>query len=364
MLLPGLIVQFLLTFVGIELFRRFALKEEILLDVPNHRSNHSRVTVRGTGVVFVFTTLLGWGALACLDDARYLVPLITGAALIAVVSFVDDLRGLSISTRLSAQLAAALVFLYAVPVPSFLGYFGNLAMLWVPLAALFMVGIINIYNFMDGVDGLCAVHSLCVLMSWIIFSGGYEMNTETLLCLMLGFPLLAFLLHNWSPARVFMGDAGSTFLGFTFAALGVIQAPGILRSANFFTLLMLMMPFLFDATFTIVVRFLSGEKWYQAHNMHLFQRLLRLGLSHSQVASLYGLLTIYMGAIVSVVTRRVLLQPLIVIPLLVVPYLVLYFYVLRVERRTPEEGVFAPGLSAGVAAGESPMPQSGTPGKP
>lgn len=199
---------------------------------------------------------------------------------------------------------------------------------------------------MDGIDGVASLHSLCVLVSWILFSAaGHELNTETLLCLTLGFPLLAFLIHNWSPAKVFMGMWVVRF--FTFAALAVIQTPGVLRSANFFTLLMLMMPFLFDATFTIVVRFLSGEKWYQAHSSHLFQRLVRVGLSHARVSSIYGALTVYMGVVVYLVTHGYLKEAIVVLPLLVFPYIGLYFFVLFLERR---------GTSAELASVLGPLP--------
>lgn len=122
MLFGGLVSLFLVTLIALA-FRRFAMRSNILLDVPNHRSNHSRVTVRGAGIIFVLSTLVGWWILATFDDATYLVPLIVGAALVAFVSFVDDIRGLPISTRLCAQVAAALVFLYAVPVPNFLTWY-------------------------------------------------------------------------------------------------------------------------------------------------------------------------------------------------------------------------------------------------
>lgn len=334
MVVAGLLALFILTLIGLAAFRRFALRNKILLDIPNARSNHSAVTVRGAGIIFVLSTLLGWGVLMATRQADYLLPLIAAGLAVALVSFVDDIRGLPISTRLCGHLVAALLFLSAIPLPAFLeDTIGDWAWLWTPVAAFFMVAVINIYNFMDGIDGLASIHSLCVLLSWILFSAAsLPPSTEMLMCLCLVAPLLAFLIHNWSPAKVFMGDVGSTFLGLSFAALAVIQAPGILRSTNFLTLIMLMMPFLFDATFTIIVRFLSGEKWYQAHTSHLFQRMVRAGASHSVVSSLYGLLTLYMGAVVVLVHQGVLKHLVVAIPLFVLPYLGLYYAVLRMER--------------------------------
>jgi Fuc2NAc and GlcNAc transferase len=336
MIIAALLILAALTFLGIERFRLFALGRGILIDTPNERSNHSQATVRGVGAVVVASSVLGWAVLAFYLPSSYLLPLIAAGVAVAFVSFVDDLRGLPISTRLCGQLVAALLFLSAVPLPSFLSeQVGFIAWLWLPVAAFFMVAVINIYNFMDGIDGICAVHSLCVLVCWVaLFPAAGIITTETIMCLCLGFPLLGFLLHNWSPAKVFMGDVGSTFLGLTFAALAMIQAPGIFRTTNFITLIMLMMPFLFDATFTIVVRILSGQKWYLPHNSHLFQRLVRTGLSHSAVASVYGGLTLYMGLIVALMNRGILLEPITVFVFLMAPYVGLYFWVASRERLT------------------------------
>lgn len=335
MTLVGFAVLFILTFFGLGAFRRFAEGRNLLFDVPNDRSSHSQATVRGAGLVFVVTACLAWGVLAMYSASSYLLPLVAAGLTVASVSFVDDIKGLPISTRLCGQLVAALLFLSAVPLPSFLReQLGVIAWLWTPIAAFFMVAVINIYNFMDGIDGLCTLHSLCVLVSWIVFSSAADLVTnETLMCMCVGFPLLAFLVHNWSPARIFMGDVGSTFLGFTFAALAVIQAPGIFRSTNFLTLIMLMMPFLFDATFTLVVRFLRGERWYLPHTSHLFQRLVRSGLSHAFVASLYGVLTLYMGCLVALLNRGLFFPGQAILPLLVLPYLGMYFWVVHREQR-------------------------------
>ena len=143
-----------------------------------------------------------------------------------------------------------------------------------------------------------------------------------------------FLLHNWRPSTVFMGDVGSTFIGYTIACLAMVQTPGILRSDNFFVLVILMLPVLFDATFTLVVRMLKGEKWYRPHKRHLFQRLILSGYSHAQVSSAYGAMTVFLGLLILAARYHVLGSPLFTAPLFVSPFLILYIWVRRVERKT------------------------------
>jgi len=305
----------------------------LLLDVPNDRSSHRRRTVRGAGVIFSFLALAAWSLIYVEYHTEYLPRMIAGACIVTAVSFVDDLRRLPILPRLLAHLGAALLFLSAVPVPSFLtAAIGDLALIWWPLAAFFMVAVINIYNFMDGADGLAGLHSSCAAVAWVLLGAlNGILNAESLICLAVAFPLVGFLLCNWQPARVFMGDAGSTFLGFTFACLAVIQVPGVLRSANFSSLLLLMMPFLFDATFVLLVRLLRGERWYEPHNQHLFQRLVRAGFSHAAVSSMYGGLTLYMGGLIYL--SRAGLMPGVVqgAMFICLPYVLLYLWVVRLE---------------------------------
>lgn len=328
------LILFFMNFALVGIFQRLAIQSNILIDQPNHRSNHADETVRGAGAIFVISTLISWFFVFNQTHESYVPYLMVGSGMIAAVSFLDDLIGLRIRTRLAAQIAGSLIFLSAIPIPSFLQYMaGDFAVLWIPLAAFFMVSVVNIYNFMDGSDGLAALHSLCVLIGWVLFTlSTGSLHTQGLICMPLIFALLAFLVHNWSPARVFMGDVGSTFLGFTFAALGVIQVPGILRSSNFFTLLLLMMPFLLDASHTLILRLIRGEKWYLPHNQHLFQRLVRAGYSHPVVAVTYGLITVYMGICAILISNEIVTNYVGVGAILVAPYAVLLTWVHVVEE--------------------------------
>ncbi len=228
-----------------------------LPDQPNARSSHQRPTPRGGGVVFA------------LVGAAFALPL--GSAMpalclpLAGVGLLDDRRSLSPVLRLAAQLATALALL---AVSSWAGMGWLLA---APLA-LAVVALINLTNFMDGLDGLVAG---CLLV--LLAAAG-----QPALWPLVG-ALLGFLPWNWSPARLFMGDAGSTFLGAVFAG-ALLQAPGW-RDA--LALLLVATPLLADSGLCLLRRLLAGQPLWRAHRLHLYQRLQQAGWSHARVARLY-----------------------------------------------------------------------------
>ena len=288
---------------------------------------------------FVLAALITWTLIQAQYNTDFISSMILGGALIAGISFIDDIRGLSIRLRLSIHVLGALIFLAVVPTPAvFHHYLGTWAWLWYPVAAFFMVAVTNLYNFIDGIDGLVSLQTLCAMGCWIVYglASSSGISAQTLLCLGVCVPLLAFLVHNWSPARVFMGDVGSTFLGFTFGALAVIQVPGVLRSTNFFVLIILMMPVLFDATFTLLVRLLKGEKWYMPHREHIFQRLVACGYSHAYISFMYGMLTICMGMLL-VLANSGLLRGIYGACLFMIPYVLLYAWVRQAELQVQRQ---------------------------
>jgi UDP-N-acetylmuramyl pentapeptide phosphotransferase/UDP-N-acetylglucosamine-1-phosphate transferase len=326
LLLPAIALG-ALTYLALSLFERFARSRRILLDVPSARSNHRRVMIRGGGVVFGVVTLIAWLGIAVERPPQFLPGLLVGGALVLLVGFLDDLKGLSVGVRLMAQVTAAAIFLSSIPPPYLLeeGLGVWTMAVWWPLALFFMVAVTNIYNFMDGIDGNTALHTSIVLATWTMMSAtGGQFGIESLVCLALLVPLMAFLLHNWSPARIFMGDAGSTFLGFTLATLAVIQVPGVLRLTNFFTLTLLMMPFLFDATLTILTRASRGEPWYLPHREFLFHRLIRAGHSHGAVSLLYGAITLIVAGAVALRRAGDLNSDLVTTVIIATPFLILY----------------------------------------
>ena len=233
-----------------------------LLDQPNARSSHSLPTPRGGGLAFVLVGspavafLGGWLPVLCLP--------------LALVGFLDDRHNLPAALRYGVQVATALVLLLISPwhLPSI----GLLPWLLLLIAG---TAVINFTNFMDGLDGLVA-GCMSVLFSVAAFTG------MPALWPLVG-ALLGFLIWNWSPAKVFMGDVGSTFLGAVFAGV-VLRAPSWPESLG---LLLVATPLLGDAFLCVPRRLLAGQQVLQAHRLHLFQRLHQAGWPHARVSSLY-----------------------------------------------------------------------------
>jgi len=236
-----------------------------LLDRPNARSSHQRPTPRGGGVAFV---VVGSLLVAVLGEGRSaLVPLL--CCPLALVGLLDDRLNLPAALRYGAQLltAAALLALASTPLP-----------LWTwPLLLIAITAVINFFNFMDGLDGLVAGCAVVLFGLVAALPGGRGLEP-------LAGSLMGFLAWNWSPARVFMGDVGSTWLGAVFAGL-VLQQRQPAQAAE---LLLVALPLLADALVCVLRRLAAGQPVFQAHRLHLFQRLQQAGWAHRQVALLYG----------------------------------------------------------------------------
>jgi Fuc2NAc and GlcNAc transferase len=249
-----------------------------LLDQPNARSSHRQPTPRGGGVAFVLVasvaSALAW--LVSFSPALASLPLLTAPLLafpLALVGFLDDRHSLPATWRYGVQLATALMVVLASPlvVPSF-GLLPLLALLVIAVTA-----VINFTNFMDGLDGLVA-GCMAVAMT----AAAIQLEAPWPIWALVG-ALLGFLLWNWSPAKVFMGDVGSTFLGAVFAVL-VLQAT---TWSEALALLLVATPLLGDACLCVPRRLMSGQRVFQAHRLHLFQRLHQAGWPHARVSSLY-----------------------------------------------------------------------------
>jgi Fuc2NAc and GlcNAc transferase len=244
-----------------------------LMDQPNDRSSHLVPTPRGGGVAFVFVACAASViALVCATTtSKYL----TGSALplvvlpLAIVGFLDDSLDLPSSWRYVAQTLTASLILCLSPMSA--------PWLLLPLVIVAVTAVINFTNFMDGLDGLVA-GCMAVAMA----AAAYELAAPWPIWALVG-ALLGFLLWNWSPAKVFMGDVGSTFLGAVFAGL-VLQATSWSEALG---LLLVATPLLADAFVCVPRRLFSGQRVFQAHRLHLFQRLHQAGWPHPCVSSLY-----------------------------------------------------------------------------
>jgi Fuc2NAc and GlcNAc transferase len=248
-----------------------------LMDQPNARSCHLQPTPRGGGLAFVLVASLA-SALALLLSSGSVskpLPLVLASLLVlplALVGFLDDRYNLPVSWRFSVQLTTALVLICDSPLlaPSF-----SLVPLLVLLIS--VTTVINFTNFMDGLDGLVAG---CMAVAMV--TAAIQLVAPWSIWALVG-SLVGFLIWNWSPAKVFMGDVGSTFLGAMYAAL-VLQASTWSQALG---LLLLATPLLGDACSCVIRRLIVGQRVFEAHRLHLFQRLHQAGWPHARVSSVY-----------------------------------------------------------------------------
>ncbi|ADJ27614.1 MraY family glycosyltransferase [Nitrosococcus watsonii] len=267
-------------------FRRYALSKG-LMDTPNARSSHQSPTPRGGGIVFVGlwlgVTLLVWSRGAISSEAAFL--LLPGAFLVAGIGYGDDLYDVSPLWRVVMHVIAALMtvyFLLATDIRQYGWGIFSWPGLGVIVGILFaLVWSINLFNFMDGIDGLagmeaCFVFSVGGWWLWEAEAYGYAYLAWVLVAVVAG-----FLVWNWPSARIFMGDGGSGFLGFLIAAFAF--AGHVWWDVPVLLWIIVYSVFWFDATVTLLRRILAGERWYSAHRSHAYQRLCQAGWSHHKV---------------------------------------------------------------------------------
>jgi UDP-N-acetylmuramyl pentapeptide phosphotransferase/UDP-N-acetylglucosamine-1-phosphate transferase len=272
-----------------------------LVDLPNARSIHTQPTPRGGGAAIVVVCVLGVAAAASFGlqpNWREVAGYLVGASLIVGVSLVDDVRALPASLRLAAQVAAAVFMLTGLASqPGLLMSTSQLAPGWLVMgiALLWSVGITNAYNFMDGIDGLAATEGLVAGLGWTLLAWLSGQSWLAVLALLVAAGCLGFVFHNWHPARIFMGDVGSAFLGFTFAFMALATPRHIDQLGSG---VLILWPFVFDAGFTMLRRLQRRENLLVAHRSHLYQRLVLAGWRQAAVTSLYGvfaLVTVGLG---------------------------------------------------------------------
>ena len=291
-MLAALIGAFATALVGAGLYVRVAPRRA--LDIPNQRSSHTRPTPRGGGLVIVLGFLIGLGLWLLQQNTLSPRALgwLAGALLVAAIGFVDDLRPLPAVPRLVTQLAgAALLTLAGVQerqMPLLVA---------LPLGFVYIAVVTNIYNFMDGIDGLASTQAIVAGVALAIAGGLVNNPLVATGGGLLAATSLGFLVYNRPPARLFMGDVGSTFLGFSFAGLSLLGNIGVGGGQLPFEFgVVILAPFLFDGLLTLARRILRGERWYAAHRSHYYQRLVQRGMSHGQVTSLYAGLAIVAAA--------------------------------------------------------------------
>ncbi|CAO3444578.1 Undecaprenyl-phosphate alpha-N-acetylglucosaminyl 1-phosphate transferase (EC 2.7.8.33) [Azospirillum argentinense] len=265
------------------------LRRKAILDHPNDRSSHSIPTPRGGGWGVMLTLLPAWAVIAATaDDPLRALPILVGAVALMAVSWMDDRRGLGPAPRFLAQIAAVVAGLSALPAGALPGdglVFQGLLPFWADrlVAAVGWLWFVNLFNFMDGIDGLAGGEAASIGAGLALVAALAGLDPALALYgLAAAGAALGFLMWNWHPAKLFMGDVGSVPLGFTLGwLLLALAASGLWVAA-----LLIPAYFLADATFTLLRRLVEGKKVWQAHREHFYQKATQRGRSHAQVVRL------------------------------------------------------------------------------
>ncbi len=291
------ILTFLLTYFGVERFRQWSLRRK-LFDIPNERSSHTEPTPRGGGLIIFFVCWAVFFVYCLIFQVSEFWAYFVGALIIALVSWLDDLYAVSVIWRFLAHSLAAVLVIFS---------FGFWEIVYVPFAGEIFLGrigilvtffwivwLINAYNFMDGIDGIAGAQAVSAGIGWLFVGILLNSNNVAFYGITIALSALAFLLHNWQPAKIFMGDVGSAFLGYTFAVmplLAVREIPKADKSLLSLIAVVLVAAFVFDSLWTFGKRIVRLEKVWQAHREHIYQKLVISGFSHRKVSILYLVLS-------------------------------------------------------------------------
>ncbi len=260
-----------------------------IVDIPNERSSHTSPVPRGGGLsvviaFFVFLYVYPNVVDGAIDIAVW-KSLLLGGAIIAAVGVLDDLNHIPARWRFLTHLLAAalsLSLLPALPVIPLFGFSLDLGVFAYIFFAVLLVWSVNLFNFMDGIDGIASIEAITVLGSAALILFLQGQTAWLTLFSYLAICIAGFLVWNWPPAKVFMGDACSGFLGFTLGLLMIVTSVG--GAINLWAWLILCGVFVVDATTTLVRRMFRGERWYEAHRSHAYQILSRRFGSHWRVS--------------------------------------------------------------------------------
>ena len=283
----SILIFFILAFSMTYLMRVYALKRNII-DNPNERSSHSIPTPRGGGVAVVVSYILGIMLLIYLGHLSQHVglTLIFSGFIIALLGFLDDHGHINSMLRLAIHFMVAIGVVVSLGGFSEVKIFNNFLLGFSAniIAVLFLVWLLNLYNFMDGINGIASVEAITTLMSMAVIYFIFKLQLNIEILWLLSACAFGFLLWNFPKAKIFMGDACSGFLGLTLGILALIALKENL--ALFCAWIICLGVFVVDATFTLIRRVLAGYKMYDAHRSHSYQILSRKWNSHTPVTLL------------------------------------------------------------------------------
>jgi Fuc2NAc and GlcNAc transferase len=276
----ALVASVLLTYIA----RRFALSRG-MLDVPNERSSHTQVTPRGGGVAIVISSTLAFLALVLKGEISHeLFLALSGGIGVALVGYFDDRHRLPARIRLTVHVLAAL---WALTWVRGLGtvqlgeHMLHLGWAGTGLSVLGIVWVVNLFNFMDGIDGIAAGEALFVAGAGALIASSYGGAGVSAAAWVFAWACAGFLFWNWHPARVFLGDVGSGYIGYITIVLALADARE--HPVAIWIWFILGGIFFVDATLTLLRRLFRGDKVHEAHRQHAYQRLSRRWNSHLRV---------------------------------------------------------------------------------
>lgn len=324
----GSLLSFILTLGVIQFYRRFAMHYGIF-DIPSDRSQHAVPMPRGAGICFYIGVTATLALLYFMQQLSltFTLPIFLGGSLIMVLGYWDDLKSLPASVRLPVQFLVSL-FVVALLTNGFandieISFLPSWPLLTSLFCILYVVWFINLYNFMDGSDGLATL--VGIVGAGIISLASFYLNNldVAVVYAVLAFALLAFLTLNWHPAVVFMGDSGAYFLGFIFGAFALLTK--LQYDSSLYLHLIVFGMFVVDATWTLIVRVSRRQRASQPHKQHAFQKMMAAGWTHPQVAVFYAAVMVLWLLPMTILT---LAYPMHSFRFLVIAYLPIYFFVI------------------------------------
>jgi len=313
------------SWIGVFLYKKYAIFTGII-STPNYRTLHELPIPRGGGIVFSLLSILAifliWWNWQLSEEL--LLALVVGGFIATLLGFIDDIANISARIKLIIQLILSCWVVYCL-------YFGELLTfdlmplyMIIPIVLFFMIWMMNAYNFLDGIDGMAASGaifvSLAVALVLFLTEGPIEIIA---IFILMASTVIGFILFNWPPATIFMGDAGSVFLGYIFGVLLLFTV--LNNDVSIWAWLTVFGYFFADTVVTQIIRVIMVKKWYLAHRSHAYQNLARMSGSHLKVTSgvtLYNIFWILPIAIWSALQpeMEIIAAILAVAPALVVAY--------------------------------------------
>ena len=273
--------SFLFTYFGLKYFKNFLIKNKIF-DIPNKRSSHNKPTPKGGGWIIVACVL---GIIFILDPYDKIPAILTILSL-ATLSWLNDLKNINAFIRLFFQIISISIYFFYF---YFSGFFDQNQLIHICLLIIIFTWFINIFNFMDGIDGISSIMCISILLGIIIAHILNKSDYFPIFEILIIFSCFAFLLWNWHPAKIFLGDVGSIILGFV-CALSLYWL--LLEGNTWHWVISLPMYYMLDTSFTIIKRILKKKKIWLAHKEHYYQKAILSGMKHQEVVFLIILLQI------------------------------------------------------------------------